>query len=170
MEAQVTVLQFVLSGIGSSSISAAFDHSVAINLDGVVVNRGRFYSQLLYGYEAIRGSQRPTISILRQICDRWRNLNNDGNDPTDEFEFEVMAECRNRTSRDIWRNDISGALSENLLRVLRSDSLKNDEMWENLSVNDPRAAINGAERWYGDESIKRASPCFGRHPTTSRRS
>ena len=31
-----------LRGIGSSSISAAFDHSVAINLDGVVVNRGRF--------------------------------------------------------------------------------------------------------------------------------
>ena len=29
-----------LRGIGSSSISAAFDHSVAINLDGVVVNRG----------------------------------------------------------------------------------------------------------------------------------
>ena len=32
----------LLRGIGSSSISAAFDHSVAINLDGVVVNRGRF--------------------------------------------------------------------------------------------------------------------------------
>ena len=31
-----------LRGIGSSFISAAFDHSVAINLDGVVVNRGRF--------------------------------------------------------------------------------------------------------------------------------
>jgi len=31
-----------LRGIGSSSISAAFDQSVAINIDGVVVNRGRF--------------------------------------------------------------------------------------------------------------------------------
>ena len=31
-----------LRGIGSSSISAAFDHSVALNIDGVVVNRGRF--------------------------------------------------------------------------------------------------------------------------------
>ena len=31
-----------LRGIGSSSISAAFDHSIAINIDGVVVNRGRF--------------------------------------------------------------------------------------------------------------------------------
>lgn len=33
-----------LRGIGSSSISAAFDHSVAINLDGVVVNREGSYT------------------------------------------------------------------------------------------------------------------------------
>ena len=31
-----------LRGIGSSPISAAFDQSVAINVDGVVVNIGRF--------------------------------------------------------------------------------------------------------------------------------
>ncbi len=30
-----------IRGVGSSSISAAFDQSVAINLDGVVSNRGR---------------------------------------------------------------------------------------------------------------------------------
>lgn len=31
-----------LRGVGSSSISAAFDQSVAVNVDGVIVNRGRF--------------------------------------------------------------------------------------------------------------------------------
>ena len=66
-----------LRGIGSSSISAAFDHSVAINLDGVVVNRGRFIHNSYMDMRRIGNSKRSTISIFRKISDRWRNHNND---------------------------------------------------------------------------------------------
>ena len=49
---------------------------------------------------------------------------------------------------------ISGALSDDLLARFAIGFTENDEMWENFSAeNDPRAAINGAERWLGDESI-----------------
>ena len=49
-----------LRGIGSSSISAAFDHSIAINIDGVVVNRGRFIHNAYFDMnqiEVLKGPQ-----------------------------------------------------------------------------------------------------------------
>ena len=42
-----------LRGIGSSSISAAFDHSIAINIDGVVVNRVRFIQNAYFDMNQI---------------------------------------------------------------------------------------------------------------------
>ena len=93
-------------------------------------------------------------------------------DPTDEFEFEVMAGVETEHEGIYGEAVISGALSDDLLARFAIGFTENDEMFENFSAeNDPRAAINGAQRWLGDESINtRDSPCFGRLQTTSRRS
>ena len=77
-----------LRGIGSSAISAAFDHSVAINLDGVVVNRGRFIhnsyldmSQLevLKGPQSLYFGKSATAGVVSITT----------NDPGEVFEMEV---------------------------------------------------------------------------------
>ena len=76
------------------------------------------------------------------------------NDPTDEFEFEVMAGVETEHQGTYGEMIVSGALSENLLARFAIGFTKNDEMFENLSVNDPvNFDINGASRWYGDESL-----------------
>ena len=76
-----------LRGIGSSSISAAFDHSIAINIDGVVVNRGRFIHnayldmnqiEVLKGPQSLYFGKSATAGVISITT----------NDPTDEFEFE----------------------------------------------------------------------------------
>ncbi|MEC8299463.1 MAG: TonB-dependent receptor [Pseudomonadota bacterium] len=142
-----------LRGIGSSSISAAFDHSVAINLDGVVVNRGRFIHnsymdmrqlEILKGPQSLYFGKSATAGVISIMT----------NDPTDEFEFEVMAGVETEHQGTYGEMVVSGALSEDLLARFAIGFTKNDEMFENLSVNDPvNFAINGASRWYGDESL-----------------
>ena len=142
-----------LRGIGSSSISAAFDHSVAINLDGVVVNRGRFIHnsymdmrqlEILKGPQSLYFGKSATAGVISIMT----------NDPTDEFEFEVMAGVETEHQGTYGEMVVSGAVSENLLARFAIGFTKNDEMFENLSVNDPvTSAINGESQWYGDESL-----------------
>ena len=76
-----------LRGIGSSSISAAFDQSVAINIDGVVVNRGRFIHnayldmsqiEVLKGPQSLYFGKSATAGVISIKT----------NDPTDQFEAE----------------------------------------------------------------------------------
>ena len=77
-----------LRGIGSSSISAAFDHSVAINIDGVVVNRGRFIHnsymdmaqlEVLKGPQSLYFGKSATAGVVSITS----------NDPGDEVEFQI---------------------------------------------------------------------------------
>ena len=77
-----------LRGIGSSSISAAFDQSVAINIDGVVVNRGRFIHnayldmaqiEVLKGPQSLYFGKSATAGVISIKT----------NDPTEEFEAEL---------------------------------------------------------------------------------
>ena len=142
-----------LRGIGSSSISAAFDHSVAINLDGVVVNRGRFIHnsymdmrqlEILKGPQSLYFGKSATAGVISIMT----------NDPSEEFEFEVMAGVETEHQGTYGEMVVSGAVSENLLARFAIGFTKNDEMFENLSVNDPvNFSINGAQQWYGDESL-----------------
>ena len=142
-----------LRGIGSSSISAAFDHSVAINLDGVVVNRGRFIHnsymdmrqlEILKGPQSLYFGKSATAGVISIMT----------NDPSEEFEFEVMAGVETEHQGTYGEMVVSGAVSENLLARFAIGFTKNDEMFENLSVNDPvNFSINGAKQWYGDESL-----------------
>ncbi len=141
-----------LRGIGSSSISAAFDHSVAINLDGVVVNRGRFIhnsymdmSQLevLKGPQSLYFGKSATAGVVSIMT----------NDPGDEFEFQLSGGVETEYDGTFYEMVVSGPLTDTLGARLAIGGSKNDELFENYSAeNDPNAAINGAEKYYGDES------------------
>ena len=149
-----------LRGIGSSSISAAFDHSVALNLDGVVVNRGRFIhnsyldmSQLevLKGPQSLYFGKSATAGVISITT----------NDPGDEFEFELGGGIETEYDGTFYEMVISGPITETLGARLAIGGSKNDELFENYSFdNDPNASFtpsatsngNGAEKYYGDES------------------
>lgn len=142
-----------LRGIGSSSISAAFDHSVAINLDGVVVNRGRFIHnsymdmgqlEVLKGPQSLYFGKSATAGVVSITT----------NDPGDEFEFQLMGGMETEHDGVYSEMVISGPLSDTFGARLALGYTENDEMFKNYSFGrDPRAAINGAEEWFGDESL-----------------
>ena len=142
-----------LRGIGSSSISAAFDHSVAINLDGVVVNRGRFIHnsymdmaqlEVLKGPQSLYFGKSATAGVVSIMT----------NDPGDEFEFQVSGGVETEHEGTFYEMVISGPLTDTLGARLAIGGSENDELFENFSFdNDPNAAINGAEEYYGDESL-----------------
>lgn len=143
-----------LRGIGSSSISAAFDHSVAINLDGVVVNRGRFIHnsyldmgqlEVLKGPQSLYFGKSATAGVVSIMT----------NDPGDEFEMQFAAGVETEHEGTTYELIVSGPLSDTLGARLAIGGTENDEMFENYSAdNDPvNAAINGADKWYGDESL-----------------
>lgn len=142
-----------LRGIGSSSISAAFDHSVAINVDGVVVNRGRFIHnsymdmgqlEVLKGPQSLYFGKSATAGVVSITT----------NDPGDEFEFQVGGGLETELDGTFAEVVISGPLTDTLGARLAVGYTENDEMFENVSVgNDPNAALFGTDRWYGDESV-----------------
>ncbi len=143
-----------LRGIGSSSISAAFDHSMAINLDGVVVNRGRFIHnsyldmgqlEVLKGPQSLYFGKSATAGVISITT----------NDPGDEFEFQASGGMESEYDGIFGEFIISGPITETLGARLAVGFTENDELFENYSatndtVNGP---INGAARYYGDESL-----------------
>jgi iron complex outermembrane receptor protein len=143
-----------LRGIGSSSISAAFDHSVAINLDGVVVNRGRLIHnsymdmgqlEVLKGPQSLYFGKSATAGVVSITT----------NDPGDEFEMEVSGGYEIEHDGIFGEFVVSGPLSDTLGARLALGWTKNDELFENYSAeNDPvNVAISGADKYYGDESL-----------------
>ena len=143
-----------LRGIGSSSISAAFDHSVAINLDGVVVNRGRFIHnsymdmgqlEVLKGPQSLYFGKSATAGVVSITT----------NDPGDEFEIEVSGGYETEYDGIFGEFVISGPLSDTLGARLAVGWTKNDELFKNYSAeNDTvNVPISGADKYYGDESL-----------------
>jgi len=142
-----------LRGIGSSSISAAFDHSVAINIDGVVVNRGRFIHnsymdmgqlEILKGPQSLYFGKSATAGVVSITT----------NDPGDEVEFQISGGVETEHAGTFTELVISAPLSDTFGARLAMGTSKNDELFENYSyANDPAVAVNGAEQWYGDDSL-----------------
>lgn len=141
-----------LRGIGSSSISAAFDQSVAINIDGVVVNRGRFIHnsyldmsqlEILKGPQSLYFGKSATAGVISVTS----------NDPTDEFEFEIAAGIESEHEGTFAEMIISGPLSDNFGARLAIGVSENEELIQNYSyANDPMPYGNGTTPWFGDES------------------
>ena len=142
-----------LRGIGSSSISAAFDHSVAINVDGVVVNRGRFIHnsymdmgqlEILKGPQSLYFGKSATAGVVSITT----------NDPGDEFEFQIMGGLDTELDGRYGELIISGPLSDTFGARLAVGFTDNDELVKNYSARrDPQAATNGTKEWFGDESL-----------------
>ena len=75
------------------------------------------------------------------------------NDPGDEFEFEFSAGVETEYDGTFYEMIVSGPVTDTLGARFAVGGTKNDELFENYSFdNDPNAAINGAEKYYGDES------------------
>ena len=142
-----------LRGIGSSSISAAFDHSVAINVDGVVVNRGRFIHnsymdmgqlEILKGPQSLYFGKSATAGVVSITT----------NDPGDEFEFQIMGGLDTELDGRYGELIISGPLSDTFGARLAVGFTDNDELVKNYSAGrDPQVATNGTREWFGDESL-----------------
>lgn len=142
-----------LRGIGSSSISAAFDHSVALNLDGVVVNRGRFIHnsyldmrqiEVLKGPQSLYFGKSATAGVVSIIT----------NDPGDEFEFKLGGGVEHEHNGEFGEMVISGPITETLGARLAVGYSENKEQFKNYSfTHDPKAAVNGADKWFGDQSL-----------------
>ncbi len=142
-----------LRGIGSSSISAAFDQSVALNLDGVIVNRGRFIFnsyldmgqiEILKGPQSLYFGKSATAGVISVTT----------NDPGSEFEFQVSAGAETEHDGIATEIVLSGPLSDSLGARLAIGYIDNDELVENYAFdNNPLAATNGADEWFGDESF-----------------
>lgn len=142
-----------LRGVGSSSISAAFDQSVAVNLDGVIVNRGRFIHnayldmgqiEILKGPQSLYFGKSATAGVISVTT----------NDPGDEFEFQVSAGYESEHAGVTTEAVISGPISENFGARFAIGYVDNDELVENYAFdNNPLASVNGADEWFGDESL-----------------
>lgn len=134
-----------LRGIGSSSISAAFDHSVAVNLDGVVVNRGRFISnsyldmgqlEILKGPQSLYFGKSATAGVISITT----------NDPGDEFEMQISGALESEFDGQQYEFIISGPVTETLGARLAVGYIDQDELFTNYSAdNDPRQRF-GAPR------------------------
>ena len=134
----------ILRGIGSSSISAAFDQAVAINIDGVVVNVGRFIHnaymdmrqlEVLKGPQSLYFGKSATAGVLSVQTQ----------DPGDEFEAELMLGVETDHAGQMYEAIISGPISDSLGARLVFGGNKRDELYYNLWPD-------VANEWRGDES------------------
>lgn len=120
-----------LRGIGSSDISAAFDQSVAINVDGVVVNIGRFIHnaymdmgqiEVLKGPQSLYFGKSATAGVVSITT----------NDPGPEFELEGMVGYEHEFDQRMFEGVISGPITDTLGARLAVGYTKANDRWENV--------------------------------------
>ena len=122
----------ILRGIGSSSISAAFDQSVAINIDGVVVNIGRFIHnayldmgqlEVLKGPQSLYFGKSATAGVVSVTT----------NDPGDEFEIEGMVGYETEYDQEFTEFVVSGPLTDTFGARVAVGRTNSNELFENLT-------------------------------------
>lgn len=140
-----------LRGIGSSSISAAFDHSVAVNLDGVIVNRGRVIAdsyldmnqlEVLKGPQSLYFGKSATAGVVSITT----------KDPGDEFEMEISGGVETEYDGKFGEFIVSGPLTDTFGARLALGFNDSDERFENYAAGrDPRALDD--DRFDGEDSL-----------------
>lgn len=122
----------VLRGIGPSSISAAFDQSVAINVDGLVVSVGRLVHnayldmgqlEVLKGPQSLYFGKSATAGVVSITS----------NDPGKEFEFEAMLGYESEYKQQYYETVISGPITETFGARLAVGKTVSDQLFKNLS-------------------------------------
>ncbi len=133
----------ILRGIGSSSISAAFDQSVAINIDGIVVNIGRFIHnsymdmgrlEVLKGPQSLYFGKSATAGVVSVTT----------NDPGDKFEVEAMAGYESEYEQTYLEAVISGPITDTFGARFAIGTTESDELFENLTPG-VKNSIRGEE-------------------------
>lgn len=142
-----------MRGVGSSSISAAFDSSVAYNVDGVVSNVGRlsYLGYLDMGQiEVLKGPQ----SLFFGKSTTAGVVSISSNNPGDEF--EVLASVGYETELDETYGSfvLSGPLTDSLGARIVVGFRDTDEYAENLAAGAAIPGHAGAKnRWRGEKSV-----------------
>jgi iron complex outermembrane receptor protein len=121
----------ILRGIGSSSISAAFDQSVAINVDGVVVNIGRFIHnaymdmgqiEVLKGPQSLYFGKSATAGVVSIST----------NDPGQEWEGEAMIGYETEHDQEYYEAVISGPITDTLGIRGAFGKTNSNELFQNI--------------------------------------
>ena len=121
-----------LRGIGSSSISSAFDHSVAVAIDGVVANTGRIIFnayldmgqiEVLKGPQALYFGKSATAGVVSITT----------NDPGDERELIASAGYETETDATYAELILSGPLTDTFGARLALGTMDTDELFRNTS-------------------------------------
>lgn len=134
-----------LRGVGSSSISAAFDQSVAINIDGVVANIGRLIHnayldmgqlEVLKGPQSLYFGKSATAGVVSITS----------NDPGDEFEIQGMAGYETEHDQIYSEFIISAPVSEYFGARLAVGHTESDELFRNIHPG-------ASKEWRGEQSL-----------------
>lgn len=134
-----------LRGVGSSSISAAFDQSVAINIDGAVVNIGRFIHNSYFDMrqlEVLKGPQ--SLYFGKSATAGVVSLTS--NDPGDEFELEAMAGYEMEHDQTFSEFIVSGPVGDKLGARFAFGASQANELFRNIA---PAAA----KQWRGEKAL-----------------
>ena len=133
-----------LRGVGSSSISAAFDQSIALNLDGVVVNIGRFIFnsyidmkqiEILKGPQSLYFGKSATAGVITVQT----------NDPGDHFEFSGQGGYEGQHHTTTAEFLVSGPITDTIGARLVMGTRNSDQLYRNKH---PLATLH----WRGEES------------------
>lgn len=133
-----------MRGVGSSSISAAFDQSVALNIDGVVANRGRLIFNAYLDMEQIEVLKGPQSLYFGKSASAGV-VSVTTKNPSDEFEVQAMAGYEFEHDQRLAEFIISGPLSDNFGARFALGRAENNKLFENIH---PDATV----RWRGEES------------------
>ncbi|MBV1878457.1 MAG: TonB-dependent receptor [Pseudomonadales bacterium] len=145
-----------LRGVGSSSISAAFDQSVAINIDGVVTNRGRFIHnayldmrqlEVLKGPQSLYFGKSATAGVVSIST----------NDPGDEFEVKGMLAYESEHQTSYSEFVLSSPITDTLGARLALGISETDELYKSIHP--------GASKRYRGEESKNARLTLAWQPT-----
>ncbi len=119
-----------LRGVGSSAISAAFDSAVALDLDGVLVNRMRMVQSafldiqqvdILKGPQSLYFGKSATAGVVS-----FRSA-----DPGDSFEAKVGAGYDFEMDGTYVEGFVSGPITETFGARLAARWAQNNEIWKN---------------------------------------
>lgn len=143
-----------LRGVGSSSESAAFEQSVAINIDGVTSNVGR----LIFGsyfdlkqVEVVKGPQ--SLYFGKSATAGVISLTS--RDPTDDPEFMVQLGHEFEYDQDHVEVLASTPITSNLKVRLAGFYQDSPKLYESILPRTPAAGstVRSANKYFGEESL-----------------
>lgn len=113
---------FIIRGISATSLDPGVDTSVAINLDGMAINRGRIIRQAMFDLEAVEILKGPQALFFGKNSPAGViSINSAG--PTDEWEFTAKGFYEFEAREVIGELTASGPINDQLgIRVAYSGS------------------------------------------------